>query len=315
MKSISRYFGLDVSKPFLDLALDGSKKTTRFTNTEEGADALAKGFGPGDFVAMERTGGYERLVLRKLKEAGVAACAYNPCRVKEHSHSMGHRAKTDALDALRIAEAGKALPAPSFKTQEREELCGLSRCIQDVKSRLADVRKKMKVPGLSLAHRASLYRQAESLKTEIKVAGEEFKALVLSSPLAEEYLLAQTVPGVGAVTARVVVTELSEGYAELDRGKVTCYAGLAPLDNASGKTVKAKRLAKGNWRLKAAFYMPALRAVRNQEWAKTLYARLRSQGKSHQSALVPVMRRLLVRVFAVLKRGTPWQDVPPIALE
>ena len=48
--------------------------------------------------------------------------------------------------------------------------------------------------------------------------------------------------------------------------------------------------------------MPALSAVRHQAWAKALYARLRAKGRTHQQAIVAVMRKLLHGIWIVLQR-------------
>ena len=83
------------------------------------------------------------------------------------------------------------------------------------------------------------------------------------------------------------------------------------MDRSSGKHNPPARLGRGNTHLKAALYMPAVTALRREEWAKNLYARLRQKGRTHDQAIVPIMRRLLTRVVVVLKRGTPWEDEPP----
>ena len=56
--------------------------------------------------------------------------------------------------------------------------------------------------------------------------------------------------------------------------------------------------------------MPALACLAAQGWAGELYRRLSAKGRAHRQALVAVMRRRLVRIVAVLKRGTPWEERP-----
>jgi hypothetical protein len=63
--------------------------------------------------------------------------------------------------------------------------------------------------------------------------------------------------------------------------------------------------------LKGAFYMPAVNRVGIAPWAKEIYARRRARGCNHQQALVPVMRKMLTQVAAVLRRRSPWQAEPP----
>ncbi len=117
-----------------------------------------------------------------------------------------------------------------------------------------------------------------------------------------------SVPGVGPVTACAVVAELPDDLSGVSTAQAAAYAGLAPLDDSSGKRDGPKTVGRGNARLKAALYMPALGLVRRPGWARDLYTRLKDKGRRHQAAIVAVMRKLLTRVVAVLKRGTPWQE-------
>lgn len=78
------------------------------------------------------------------------------------------------------------------------------------------------------------------------------------------------------------------------------------MDDASGKRNGPKHIKKGNVHLKAAMYMPAVWAIGNEPWAKALYTRLKAQGKTHDQAIIPVMRKLLIIVVAVIKRGSPF---------
>ena len=114
----------------------------------------------------------------------------------------------------------------------------------------------------------------------------------------------------GPATARVLLCELPEDLPERTPAQICSYCALAPLDDSSGARRGPARLGQGNRRVKAALYMAAMCAVRTQRWAKELYARLRSKGRAHQQAICAVMRRLLLRAVAVLKRGSPWKDEP-----
>ena len=221
---------------------------------------------------------------------------------------MGRNAKTDPLDAEILGLAGVIMPTPIEKTQERQGLCDHSRRIQKVTKQLEGVRKQLQSPELDSYALDSLLRTEVFLDGEKKRLEKEFALRVKTTNMACNYRLVQTIPGVGPVTARVIVTELPLDLANLSPRQLAGYAGVAPMDNTSGLSEKKKKLSKGNKHLKAALYCPATNCVRFQTWASELYEKLIAKGKSHQSAIVAVMRRLLLQIVAVLKRGTPWVD-------
>ncbi len=49
--------------------------------------------------------------------------------------------------------------------------------------------------------------------------------------------------------------------------------------------------------------MPALNPMYRQQWANDTYKRLRVKGLKHQQALVPIMRKLLLRILSVKARN------------
>ena len=136
--------------------------------------------------------------------------------------------------------------------------------------------------------------------------------MVKESSLKERYELALTVPRVGVNLARVAICELPQDLERWSIRQISSYAGVAPLDDQSGrKNLPAKLPKHKNPHLKGALYMPAMGLIMHHPWAKTAYTRLRSRGLTHQQALIPIMHKLLFHLVAVLKRGSAWQAEPP----
>ena len=52
--------------------------------------------------------------------------------------------------------------------------------------------------------------------------------------------------------------------------------------------------------------MAALSAIRFNQELKGFYRRLRRRGKPGKVALVAVMRKLLLQLHAIARRGSPW---------
>jgi transposase len=108
--------GIDVSKKFLDVYVEGDQESTRVENNPEGIAHLVEQMKVVQprLVAMEATGGYERRAAKALFEAGFAVAVVNPTRVRRFAQAIGVLAKTDKIDAKMIARyASVADPDPN----------------------------------------------------------------------------------------------------------------------------------------------------------------------------------------------------------
>lgn len=308
MNSVSKNVGIDIAKDHLDVFVQG--QTRRFSNDADGIARLLEVLPEGAQVHYEPTGGHERLLGRMLGERGIAALVHNPRRVRRMADVLGVSAKTDALDAQVLARAGTMGKPQRPKSPSREELCDVSRTIQTLKAERSSHLKRLQTPQLIPAVIQALNQVIQALDEQIQVLEKAFVQMVSQSDRKELYDLAQSVPSVGRQTARVVVSELPEDFRQMSPRQIASYAGLAPFDQSSGKRKGPARIRHGNIHLKTGMYMAAVNCLKNQAWAKDLYARLRSKGRAHQQAIVAVMRRLLIRVLAVLKRGSAWRAEP-----
>ena len=86
------------------------------------------------------------------------------------------------------------------------------------------------------------------------------------------------------------------------------YAGLAPSEFTSGKSVKKQtRLSKaGNARLRTALYLPTLTAIRFNPVLKGFFDRLVAAGKPKMQAVGACMRKLVMICYGVLKNRSPF---------
>jgi len=302
--------GGDVSKDEILICVKGAKPF-KVLNQEGALLAAAERLPRPCVIHMERSGGHERLAARVLGASGIQVRLHNPLKARRLAQAVGRRAKTDAVDATALAETGELLPNFPPKSEERQALTDLCRAIETIKQTATQYKKRLGSPELDEAAKNAYRRVIKSLSSELQNLEKEFVKAVKASSLAEDYRLAISVPDVGPATARNCVCELPENVMQATTPQICSYAGLAPIDDSSGKHTGPSRIGRGNLRLKAAMYMSATAALSHQQWAKDLYARLRAKGRTHQQAIVAVMRRQLVRVATVIKRRTPWEKQPP----
>lgn len=309
MDSLVAQVGIDVAKHELVVSVNEGKPFT-VANTAEGCKELLEFLPSKAFVHLEASGSYERTVRRVLEEGGLQVRVHNPLKVRRLAQARGRSAKTDQVDAVGLSRSGCLLPHRPVKSLERQKLADLSRAIGSIKQTIAGYKRHLGFPELD-DDAAEAYTQAAALlQAKVDELQKKLGKRLAASSFAGRYELLLSVPGVGARTAAILVCELPEDVAERTSAQISSFAGLAPIDDSSGLRHGPARLGHGNRRLKAALYMGALSAVRTQVWAKDLYCRLRAKAKGHQAAISAVMRRLLVRVVAVIKRGSPWQEEP-----
>lgn len=311
MNMISHESGIDVAKDELVVSIAGAKPFP-LPNTEDGCRALAGRLPGGSTIHLEASGGYERLAQRMLGEAGFKVVLHNPLKPRRMAQAQGKRAKTDQVDAKVLSQTGHLLPETRRKSMARQQLADHSRVIETIREMASTLKRYRNMPELDNSARQLLEDAISDLRLRIVAAEKAIEERIRASAYVSQYDYIRSVPALGKTTARICICEFPEDLPERTPDEIASYAGLAPIDDRSGKRTGHARLGHGNARLKKAFYMPAICAVRSQPWARTLYARLRSNGRGHQAALVAVMRRLIVRAVAVLKRGSPWEVEPSL---
>ena len=315
MKSIAIPVGIDVSKDVLEVFVARARgpKRLKVTNDETGVARLLSELSDGSYVvSMESSGRYESLAYRALVRAGHKVRLQNPRQARRLAEGLGADAKTDEIDA-QILSVTLGFCKPTVpRSEQREALGDLSRTICTLVKERSGHKKRLQVPGFSESAKKQLEAVIAAQDAAIAVLKKEFKSAVEVSKLARAYELCQTVPGVGEDTARIVVSELHDDLSSMSVRQICSYAALTPLDDASGKSVRRSKLkVHGNKLLKGAFYMPAENRIGKAAWARKIYSDRRARGLNHQQAIVPVMRKILAQVAAVLKRGTRWQADPP----
>ena len=309
MNSVSPEVGIDISMAELVSSVDQGKPF-RCANTVEGAEQLADLLPEGSIVHIESSGGYERTVESVLLRRGFEVRMHNPYHARRIAQGRGRKAKTDPIDAKLLSENGHLLPTSAVKSTERKGLTDFSRAIDCIKETIAQYKKRIKMPEFDADAKAAYQHLIDELEDQAKKLELKFKQRIQASSCKSAYELALSVPTVGPVAARSFICELPENLPSATTKQMSSYSGMAPQDESSGKRIGPSRVGKGNGRIKKAAYMCALTAIGREPWARDLYSRLKAKGRTHEQAMVAVMRRILVRVVTVLQRGSPWQGEP-----
>jgi transposase len=296
------YAGLDIAKASLELHLAG--KSHPLANDAAGHAVLLKLLHahPGVQVICEATGGYERAPVRALHTAAIALSVVEAGRVRHFARAQGQRAKTDPIDARVLSDYGTAVRPPLTPppTAQQERLEAL------------DTRRRQLIETLIAERNRSAHytealccRQARTLLKALEKQQTQCEEAIAELIAADEKLQTQAqrldaIPGVGAITAAVLLAGLPE-LGTLSDEAVAALAGVAPYNQDSGGQSGVRHIAGGRCAVRCALYMAALSAVKHDAILKAFYLRLRGAGKKPKVALVACMRKLVVLMNRLLK--------------
>lgn len=318
------YSGIDVSKDKLDVALtiDGNKilSTATFQNSILGFQKLsvwiekhAKNVTNVHFC-IEATGIYHEEIAEFLcdKENFVVSVV-NPFQPKSFAQSRLLRTKNDKVDANLLATYC-AISNPKEMVKTSEELKTLRKLVRTLNYQIEERSKyKTKLHSVKDDYAAHVVNATIFFFTEsINDIEEKIKCHIREcSELKKKADLLKSITSIGDITTWQILSELKNVETDKINAKAqVAHSGLAPKEYQSGSSVNRKpRICRtGNKKLREAFYMPAMVAIRYNKPMREFYERLVEKGKPKKVALIAVMRKLLVTAVGVLNNGVPFDE-------
>lgn len=303
--------GIDVSKHSFDLALSDHARSRSFPYTTEGMRAAARyiqTLAPKQ-VVMESTGGYEQRLAYYLDQKGLPVAIVNPRRIRDFAKATGTMAKTDAIDAKIIARYAQTMqpvlrPLPAKHIRQIKELNARKRQLIDMrtaeKNRIEHAHDPLIARSLKAVLR-TLSREIE--KTDAVIAD----LIAQDRELTEKAQRLQSVPGIGAATAAMLVSHLPE-LGQCNRREIAALVGVAPMNRDSGQ-FKGKRMTGGGRAdVRTQLYMPTLVAIRHNPSIRMFYERKIAEGKKPMLAIMAAMRKLITILNTMCKKEQEWRQ-------
>lgn len=324
MRLLKQVIGIDVAMDELVCAfsslnedLDSKIKSVEvFKNKETGFIKLLKWMSkqadaevPTLFV-MEATGVYHEKLAHWLHEHNKSVAIVLPNKISNYARTLDIKTVTDKTAAEAIARFGLERkldlwtpPKPIYRlikqlTREREQIVA-ERTV--IKNQIHAEKSEAFPNKSSLKRLSSRLKLLNHQEQEIKL---EISQLVKSDAgIQSEVKRMISIPGVGELTAYIVLAE-TNGF-ELIRSKrqLTSYAGLDVKEKQSGISVKGKPKIskKGNRFLRKAMHLPSMSAVKYNEGYKAHYANLVGRHGIKMKALVSIQRKLLELMYILYK--------------
>ncbi len=261
---------------------------------------------------MEATGVYHEALAYYLSDQGHQVSIVLPNKISNYARTLDIKTITDKTASQAIARFGLERklevwqrPQKVFRnlrqlTRERDQLIGERTMLKNqLHAERAEAFPSEKSISRMTERITLLSKQEKEIKTEL--AG----LIKTDTALVKQVKTLSSIPGIGNLTAIVVLAE-TNGF-ELIRNKkqLVSYAGLDVKEKLSGTSVKGKPKIskKGNRHLRKAMHLPALAAIRHNERFKAVFARLMAKHGIKMKAVVAIQRKLLELTYIIWKNN------------
>lgn len=324
MKLPQTIIGADLSKRTIDLFCHQLGNHIRIGNDRSGFNELLiwldqQQINPSELmVVMEHTGLYSFCFENFLHTHQIVFCKVNALVIKGSAGLV--RGKSDKIDARRIAQYGHEkrnrlvaeMPAGS-ELQRLQLLYSTRDRLVKQKTALINALKEYQNIGLSQrdlimqSHR----RLLSSLQKEITKMEAEMAAIIEQNPsLAQNYRLLQSIKGVGKVLATAIIIKTRNFTRFATARKFACFCGTAPFENTSGTSIRGKTKVShlADKGMKTLLDLSAKSAIQYDKELRNYYIRRTAKGKPKMSTINIVRNKILYRMFAVIKRQTPFLE-------
>jgi transposase len=278
--------------------------------TDKHTDAMvATGF------VMEATGIYHERLAYYLDANNREVSIVLPNKISNYVRTLDINTVTDKTASQAIARFGLERQIDIWKrpketyrsmrqlTRERDQLVGERSMLKNfLHAEESEAYPDQSSMGRINARIELLDRQEKEIMKEVATLitkDEEAKTAVT---------LITSIPGIGVLTAAIILSETNGFDLIVNRRQLASYAGFDVKDKQSGTSVKGRPhiSKKGNRHLRKAMHLPAFTAIKHDDTFKAIYARLISKHGIKMKAAVALQGKLLELAYTVYKTKTPY---------
>ena len=329
MQKIQHIIGADLSKKSIDLFCHLPGSYIRIDNNTSGFKLLLSWFrqqqiNPAELmIVMEHTGLYSYCFEHFLHRHQVSFTKVSAYAIK---HSMGIvRGKSDRIDARRIAKYGyekreelRADQSFSKELQRLQLLFSTRARLVKQKAGLINAVKEYANIGLSTTDSImqSQLRLIKNFEKEIdRLEAEMMTIIENDASLQQTFRLLQSIKGVGKILAVATIIKTNNFTRFANARKFASFCGTAPFEDSSGSSIRRRTRVdhKADKLMKTLLDLSAKTAIQYDKELREYYLRRTQAGKSKMSTINVVRNKILYRMFAVIKRQTPYQPLSTAA--
>jgi transposase len=321
---LQHIIGADLSKKSIDLVCHLLESHIQIENSITGFKKLIQWLQQQKIntsetmIVMEHTGLYSYCFESFLHQHQFAFCKVNALAIKR---SIGLvRGKTDKLDAARIAAYGYekkdklTTDVPASDALKRLQMLHSTRdrLVRQRASLICAIKeyKHIGIPEKDIIMQTQLQlvksfdKQIEKLMIQIETIIEEQELLK------QNFHLLQSIKGVGKILALSAIIKTSNFTRFANARKFACFCGTAPFPHDSGTSIKRKARVShlADKQMKSLLDLSAKSAIQYDKELREYYLKRTEGGKSKMSTINVVRNKILYRMFAVIKRQTPFSE-------
>lgn len=322
---VPHIIGADLSKKTVDFASHSLQQHLKTENTVLGFKKLIEWIKGQNIdvsqvmMVMEHTGLYSYQLEQFLHRHQIRFTKVSALAIKR---SMGLvRGKSDKQDAFRIAKYGferadqlapMQLPAKSLRRLQllhstRQRLVKIRAGIATI------VEEYQQTCGLKKSDSliAGQLKVINQLSQQVQKINAEMEAIIAEEKsLHSNFILLQSIKGVGKVLALAMLIKTGNFTRFTKARKFACYCGTAPFENTSGTSIRGKTRVShlADKSMKTLLDLAAKSAIQHDKELQQYFLKRTQIGKSKMSTINVVRNKLLYRMFAVIKRQTPFVE-------
>jgi len=319
---VPHIIGADLSKRTIDFATYQGIHL-KVSNCRTGFDELVKwlnkqGINSSEMmIVMEHTGLYSYRLTQFLEKHKIPFTKVSALAIKR---SIGLvRGKNDKIDAIRIARFGfekqdQLVPdQPAGKVMERLQM------LHSTRDRLVKHRTALITAVEEYQYNCGLKNNDVIIASQLKLIKDFDRQIAriqegiastieLEKNLKDNFILLQSVKGVGKIVAMATIVKTRNFTLFNKARKFACYCGTAPFENSSGISVRGKTKVSplADKQMKTLLDLAAKSAIQYDKELREYYLRRIAAGKSKRSTRNIIRNKILFRMFAVIKRQTPF---------
>lgn len=313
------HIGIDISKDTFHVAWNDVTEVSVFANNNEGIDSFEESLHHRHFqkehtkIGLESTGIYHLLLCVLLTDHGWDVTVINPYITSKAINASLRHVKTDVKDSRAIRSV--LIAGHGYRFTDTPEVLRLKALLREYAA-LVKLRARCK----QLIRVQEIYQRTTDEKINstfpqlcdaLKVSLKEMRGRLGQTQSKTQELL-QSVPGIGPVCSASLVGNIGTIRRFNHPGKLVAYLGLDCRVHESGTSIHGKGFLtkRGNGALRSLLFNAAFIARQHNPELRRFFEKKIAEGKHYTVAMCAVERKLVHLIYAVWKRGTPFEKRP-----
>ena len=320
---LQHIIGADLSKESIDLASHQLQSHLKIANSVSGFQQMLKWMKQQKInysdvmIVMEHTGLYSYQMEKFLHQHQINFTKVSALAIKR---SLGLiRGKNDKVDAQRIARYGFEKKDVLVAADKPNEIIKRLQMLHSTRNHLVKHRASLKCAVKeykNVIKQSDLIIQSQltlikNFTQQIKKIEAEIAVLIKKDrAVNQNFQLLNTIKCVGKVVATSTIIKTGNFTKFTNARKFACFCGTAPFEHTSGKSIRGKtRISHlADKEMKTLLDRSAKSAIQYDKELREYYVRRITDGKSKMSTINIVRNKILFRMFAVIKRQTPFSE-------